>query len=521
MSFVVSLATDFLSVDAGVTTPLGLEIINRSDEPDVFEVTVEGIDPEWVSVPANSLTVEPASSVSDSIFLRPQRSPENAAGTYPFLVRTRSLNSGESRVCQGSIEIKPFHQLSLDVEPKRIAIGGLGKSAQYTLKVLNLSNVEHPLQIFANEPDNRVHFGFEFDRIVIGPGQEREILIEVSPAKKSVISNGKMYSLSFSVRSGTYPTVAAYANAQLEHRAVMSPVPTIIATGVILLGVAWWSALPRAPIIDVFTIDPYKIDAGKPVHYTFHVSGARQIQIATSDQQERNTIEEGGEGEFVFHKAGNYTITITATKGNERSTVSKSITVNEPATLPLPVIDDFTATPRTVQSGDAITVHYKLGSSVSRARILPISFELDLKKDELTFVPTWLGKQTLTLVAENVEGKEVRRDISIEVQMAPQANIVKFEVFPQEVKASDGKVAISWRVIGAVRAQLVYDDKTIDVDAESGSQEIEMTKTGDLKLIAIDSHCKKVERSIKITVIPDSPETENNGPTTTPPTTIP
>jgi hypothetical protein len=113
MSFSVRISSDLVSVEAGATVPLGIEVANRSDEADRFEMEVEGLDPDWTAVPVPTFAADPRDIQTEKVFFKPPRVSESSAGTFPFVIRIRSLVSGEVRTAQGILEIKPYHHLSI------------------------------------------------------------------------------------------------------------------------------------------------------------------------------------------------------------------------------------------------------------------------------------------------------------------------------------------------------------------------------------------------------------------------
>src|SRR4051794_4834833 len=114
MSFTIRLSQDLTAVEAGATVPLSIEVTNKGEEADRFEMQVEGIDSEWTAAPEPVFTVGPGETHSQKVFFKPPRSSESVAGNYPFVVKIRSLNSGDSRTVQGVLQIKPFHHLSME-----------------------------------------------------------------------------------------------------------------------------------------------------------------------------------------------------------------------------------------------------------------------------------------------------------------------------------------------------------------------------------------------------------------------
>src|SRR5580704_15292534 len=113
MSFSVQLTPDLIPVEPGATTPVAVVVINKSDEADRFELEIEGIDPEWTAVPVPVFAVEPRETQTEKIFFKPSRTSESLAGNYPFVVRIRSLVSGESKSVQAILQVKAFNHISM------------------------------------------------------------------------------------------------------------------------------------------------------------------------------------------------------------------------------------------------------------------------------------------------------------------------------------------------------------------------------------------------------------------------
>jgi uncharacterized membrane protein len=119
MSFAVRLSTDLVSVEAGATMPLTIEVVNRAEDADRFELEVEGLDPEWTAVPVPTFLIGGGETASEKVFFRPPRTPESLAGNYPFVVKVRSLSSGEQRTTQGVLQIQAYHHISAEISPKK------------------------------------------------------------------------------------------------------------------------------------------------------------------------------------------------------------------------------------------------------------------------------------------------------------------------------------------------------------------------------------------------------------------
>src|SRR5579862_472827 len=101
MSFTIRLSADLTAAEAGATVPLSIELTNKGSDVDRYEMQVEGLDPEWTASPEPVFNVGGGETHSQKVFFKPPRSSESGAGNYPFVVKIRSLNSGDSRTAQG------------------------------------------------------------------------------------------------------------------------------------------------------------------------------------------------------------------------------------------------------------------------------------------------------------------------------------------------------------------------------------------------------------------------------------
>ena len=125
MSFGVRLSVDTVPIESGATVPCALEITNQGSERERFELSVEGVDQEWVLVTVPEFIVEAGETVNEKIFFKPPRTSESLAGNYPFVVKVRSLESGEFKTAQGVILVTPQGRVLDAAEQERLAELGL------------------------------------------------------------------------------------------------------------------------------------------------------------------------------------------------------------------------------------------------------------------------------------------------------------------------------------------------------------------------------------------------------------
>jgi hypothetical protein len=128
MAIRVRLGQDEVQVEPGGSAQLLAVVRNEGDAPDQVALEVEGVDAEWCAIPIPSFSLAPGEEVQERILIRPPRSTESRAGTYPILVRARSLENGGSGVAQASITIRPYSMLTLEIAPKRGIVSPLAQA---------------------------------------------------------------------------------------------------------------------------------------------------------------------------------------------------------------------------------------------------------------------------------------------------------------------------------------------------------------------------------------------------------
>lgn len=530
MSFAVILAQDVVAVDPGSSQPLSIELVNEGSVLDNLEVTVEGLDPSWTALPEASVVIDPGKSHKERIVFRIPRESESASGSYPFLVRVRSLNSGEGRTVQGILEVKPFYQLSLDVEPRRVIVSPFQPESELTLRVLNLGNTEQELQFFANDPDHECTYSFELEKAVVGPGQQRTLQMTLKTRKRSVLSASKLFAISLSARSTANATVAAYSNAQLEVRPLLSPVPFFSVLAVVGIFTAWFLTIPKPPRIDVFGLDRKQLIAGESTTISWRVEHASSVVISVNNEPIKTSVELAGSTTFTPKDPGSYNILLVASKNDKRVERTAVIVVKAPDVLPDPEIDMFTVSKTKVAAGEPIKVTYGLGDGVTKATLLPVGLVLDVEKKtgSVSIVPTWFETQDLILEVQNSAGKTARRTISVEVFKKEEnlaAKIVTFSATPMILKEGEGdKVTLRWSLTNCQRAEISYGGIPTTIDPVQGSLEISVSTTSTVTLRAYDKAGKFVEKQITLTVegkgdLPDQPEDPASPGGSTPPAT--
>jgi hypothetical protein len=524
VSFALSLAADVVEVDAGATTPLGLTIVNTGATTDRFEVEVEGIDLEWRFIPVPTFAVEAGATVSEKIFLKPARLPESVAGSYPFVVRVRSLESGETKIIQGLMKLRPYHHLTMEISPKKGVVSPTTKRNDYRLTLVNLGNSEHTLQLSAQDPDDRCAYEFESDQIVLGPGQQREVEMIADPKQTPLLSTGRLIGFSVFARSLNERTVSATAQAQLEQRSLLSPATLVAFALIVAILGAWWAMRPKQMTIDL-SVNPQHALAGTQIQVTCVAENAEHLKITAGEGQDLiydGPANNSGPFPYTLKGSGDILIDAEATKDGKTASKTKLVTVDVPPVVPAAEITGLKASSHRVKLGTSFVLSWKV-KNATKVAIAPVADNLSPDLEQYSITPTTTGEQSYTFIAFNTEGKTEKKTVTVEVYDESDAAIVSFSASPKTVKESEGsKTILSWHVTNADHVELtVGSEAPIAVGPDEVGREITVGAKTTFILTAYDTKARKVARKVTVdyekTEIVIEPTTGGTPPTQDPP----
>jgi len=513
MSFTVKLDGDVVSVEPGRSATLTIEVrraapkaepLSADAEPEVFELSQEGLDPEWVAIPVPTFQLGDDEPTTVRMVVTPPRTSESFAGSYPFVVRVRSLATGGARTCQAMLEVAPFHHLSADIEPKRGTVSPTRRTDAFELTLANLGNTEQTLVLGYSDPEDECVLSFETDQVVLGPGQQKRIPFEAGLRRTPAFGGVQLFAFSVTARSVSQPAVACSAQAQLERRPLVSTAGLVALFLLVLLGSAWWALRPREPQARV-TLESASIVRDSPLVVQWRLDSADSLKIAVGDE-ERVVMQPIGTTQF-FPKESGVVVAIPYRGSLQGPRVELPFSVEEPPAVPKPKIEEFSIEPTTVGLGQPLAVRYR-ASNATRLTLSPPGMDLNPSVPEVEIKPERTGTIEYTLVAINEKGATDRKTVKVTVVDVSQAKIVAFAANPEKLTEGPGVVRLEWQLTNAVRAELVSNGTRQKLEPTEGSLEVELQKTTTFRLVAYDSDGKTVEKTITVTVVEPKPPAE-------------
>ncbi len=523
MSFTVRLTTDLISVEAGATMPLSVEVINRAEDADRFELEIEGLDPEWTAVPVPAFSVGPGDTATEKVFFRTPRTPESQSGNYPFVAKVRSLTSGEQRKVQGVLQVQPYHHISAEISPKKGVVASFKRRNHFTVTLINLGNVEHTLQLFGSDPDEALAFDFDQDKVTLAPGQQKDVGVTVHPTQRKLLWNVELHSFSITARSTDAPSVAGVAQAQLEAQPAVKAATLILWLFIVGVALAWWYAQPK-PATFVMGLSKGTVLKGETVKIWWQMTNADRVHIQTSDGQPiYDSVDVNGKGSVEFTANSDKPIEFDGwaiTKDKTTPPQHAVLNVVVPPPEPLPQITQFTASSTNVKVGESILFSYKFNDAVVKATLSPLDKDININASQIQIPVTDEGATDYVLIAENKDGKADKKTIHVVAKKVSDVKVISFTATPKDLMDPGGIVTISWQLTNAVHVEITPNANAAsnEVDPNKGQFEYYVSKSTTFTLTAKDKNNLAIPpQTVRVTVEPPATTTPAIGPDTAPP----
>jgi hypothetical protein len=164
---------DNVAVSPGESGNVSVAVTNSSSVIDAYRVQVYGLDPSWVRVSPERLSLFPGETANVSIDL-------DLPADYPASHRMLTVNvvsdddPGNFALSQVELVVTPLTKTSLQLDPVMVTAG---KRATFGMVVNNVGNAAVVASAYAVDPEDLAEFTFEPAEVVVAPGREQVIQV--------------------------------------------------------------------------------------------------------------------------------------------------------------------------------------------------------------------------------------------------------------------------------------------------------------------------------------------------------
>ena len=220
----VLLSAQSIQLRPGEETDLTFTVQNFSEIVDRYRITVEGVDPSWVSISRTEVSLFPKDQDLVRITLHPPEGSGTRAGHHDIRVQATSQdNPAEWTAAPVDLEVVPVGALEVALRPQRQS--GLG-GGTFTLQLRNQGNVDVTVQIGATDPEDGCLYTFSPAQPVVPAGQERAVQLEVRP--KVLVPGKEPHSYAFTVTAKPLETPQLVRQVQGEWVQIPPPIEMVL-----------------------------------------------------------------------------------------------------------------------------------------------------------------------------------------------------------------------------------------------------------------------------------------------------
>ncbi|MDN5797531.1 MAG: hypothetical protein L0H79_17530 [Intrasporangium sp.] len=180
MSTVARLDQESVSLNAGDSATIPLEVRNTGDVVEDYQLEVVGVPAEWTTIADPEFTLYPGTSTVTTLTVSPPRSCEVPAGRLSFGIRVVPLeNPDDTVVPEAVVEVLPFLDTTAELVP-RTSRGRRG--GRHQVAIDNRGNV--PVTAFIAVTDQAEQLKeSDTEGITVAPGRAMFTKIKVRPVE--------------------------------------------------------------------------------------------------------------------------------------------------------------------------------------------------------------------------------------------------------------------------------------------------------------------------------------------------
>jgi hypothetical protein len=505
------------TVDVEQTAICQLTVVNGGQIVAAFDVTVEGIDPDWVAILPPRFNLNEGARATVTISIEPPRASSSRAGAHPLAIVVTSSNY-PGHVCRlgARLTINPYYEFAVgELAPRQQTITWHQRSGQVTLPITNLGNSQTAFRLEGEDDERSLRFEFDVPgestslvrqaEMRLAAEQTYTVPIAVTPIRRRLIalrSHQVPFTITASMIEGLQTPRSVMG--RVSARPLIGPL-IILLTAVMMASLLIFLFRPVSE--PSLSLDNAVPSHGQSVQLTYN--GLRFPALS------RNNILNYENGFFLkldleFQTAnGTWQVLkspseLTSVQGTVADSplqngryrlvantwVSRLIPVFEGVSREVPVyvqpvepkIIRFQADRNALFAGQTVTLFWQVADAetltLEHDGIEETLAETDLQSGQRSF--TLEKTATFTLIATNSSwATPVKSPLTVQVVIPtptpiPTPVIVRFDVQPLQITAGE-TVRIDWAVTGADSVSIDHVGQGLPVEGNVGAEPTMLT----------------------------------------------
>lgn len=218
-----------LLVAGGPPTSVAIVLSNASSIVDRFNLRIDGLEPDWFTLSATSVSLFPGEGAELQLELHPPLEAE--AGPRSFtVVAISNDNPAISSTATGAFDVQVAAAAGTPVEfvvsPERQTVRG-SRRAAYTVRLINARPTELAVEVVAIDPANQLELLVRPERLVVAASSEASITVEARPRQGLLVGQPRSRSFSLTALRPELPPDEAHSSPLAEATAELEQLPLL------------------------------------------------------------------------------------------------------------------------------------------------------------------------------------------------------------------------------------------------------------------------------------------------------
>ena len=220
------MARNTIAVEPGHRVEVKVDVENRGDQEDRVTLRVQGIDPAWLEIGDDFVTVPPRQTVSVPFAIKPPRGRGVPSGRQRLRIEVVSQRYPEAKVgLSATLTVNDFVAFDAEMQPAEVRLPG-----RTVVSVRNTGNTAAEYKVTGKDLQQTIRFRGDREGIRLQPGQTAHIELSLESRDTNLFGEGDVYPFEVEVRAagGGHKTLPGEAVAR-------ALVPTPVLYGLLFL----------------------------------------------------------------------------------------------------------------------------------------------------------------------------------------------------------------------------------------------------------------------------------------------
>ncbi len=183
------MAQDTITADPGQRVEVKVDVENRSNQEDRVSLRVQGIDPSWVELPSEFVTVPPHQTVSVPFAIKLPRGRGIPVGRQRVRIEVVSQRHSGARVgLSAALSIGGFVAFEAEMNPTEVRLPG-----RTAVTIRNTGNKAAQFKVSGHDLQQIVRFRGEREGIQLQPGQAATVELVLEPRQTNWFGEEDVY----------------------------------------------------------------------------------------------------------------------------------------------------------------------------------------------------------------------------------------------------------------------------------------------------------------------------------------